>query len=69
MERLLTEERERARSELEALRAAAQAASVADRTATVERSRTAAKSLELDEADTRKLIDEHLREAGWEAES
>lgn len=30
---------------------------------------TAASSVQLDEADTRKLIDQQLRQAGWEADS
>jgi len=61
------------RAELEArlaaLRAQGAAAGPAQQAALVERAQVASTALELDEAETRKLIDAQLREAGWEADS
>lgn len=66
-------ETERAKAELEQRLAALQTAAAAqskDRLALlVKAANTAAEKLELDEAATRKLIDEQLRKAGWEADS
>ena len=69
MERQLADERERSKAELESVRQAALEAPESERAATLERSRIAANALELDEADTLKVVDEQLRGAGWEADS
>ena len=55
--------------ELAALQAAATAAPPAQATAIVAQASQAAESLELDEADTRRIIDAQLRQAGWEVDS
>ncbi|WP_437563101.1 type I restriction-modification system endonuclease [Sorangium sp. So ce542] len=56
-------------AELAALQAQAAAAPPAVIQATVERAAEAAQAIHLDEAATRRLIDEQLRSAGWEADS
>lgn len=63
--------REQARlaQELEKLQAAATVAPAAASAAIVEQASQAADALELDEADTRRLIDVQLRSAGWEVDS
>lgn len=63
--------REQARlaQELEKLQAAAALAPPADAAVIVEQASQAAEALELDEADTRRLIDRQLRAAGWEVDS
>ncbi|MBK8715819.1 MAG: type I restriction-modification system endonuclease [Nannocystaceae bacterium] len=64
-------EREQARlaEELAALQSQATAPSAAEVAKIAERATAAAEHLELDEADTRRLIDEQLRAAGWEVDS
>lgn len=66
-------EAEQAKSALAAKLAADQAQGLAQPKATVAAfvtaATTAASALELDEADTRKLIDEQLRKVGWTADS
>ncbi|MDH5671160.1 MAG: type I restriction-modification system endonuclease [Myxococcales bacterium] len=54
---------------LRALQARATETSAVELQAVVERAEEAGSDLELDEADTRALIDEQLREAGWEADT
>ncbi|MEW6211074.1 MAG: type I restriction-modification system endonuclease [Acidobacteriota bacterium] len=66
-------EAEQAKAEMEA-RLIAQQTLAADQpkgafTQFIRAARTAADALQLDEADTRRLIDEQLRRAGWEADS
>lgn len=71
-EALATEaERERARlaQELAKLQAAAAASPPAAAAAIVQQAEQAADALDLDESDTRKLIDAQLRLVGWEADS
>jgi len=68
----LAEETDAQLRELSAELAAIQAASEADPAKTeafVDRSQESAKSINLDEAATRTLIDQQLREAGWEADT
>lgn len=69
----LAAETERAKAELEQRLAAIQAAAAIQPKETltqfVKAANTAATQLQLDEADTRKLIDEQWRKAGWEADS
>ena len=55
--------------ELAALRAAAQTMSGADVADAVERASEAADQLDLDELETRRMIDQQLRDAGWEADT
>ena len=55
--------------ELAKLQAAAASAPPAQAAAIVEQATEAAEALDLDEADTRRLIDEQLRLAGWEVDS
>lgn len=62
-------EQQRLRAELEALQTKATAAPAQDITKLVERAQMAGQHLDLDEADTRRLIDQQLREAGWEADT
>jgi type I restriction enzyme R subunit len=66
-------ESEQAKVALEKRLAEQQTASVAQPKSTlvqfVSASNTAANAVQLDEADTRKLIDQQLRQAGWEADS
>ena len=54
-------------AKLEALQAAAEAAPRIEALKLVEKGEAAASKLELDEAETRALIDQQLRDAGWEA--
>lgn len=54
---------------LAALQAAAEAAPPIEALKLVARGEAAAAKLDLDEAETRALIDQHLRDAGWEAET
>lgn len=69
MERLLVAERARAEEALAAARAAAATAPEERKAELRARARTAAGHLALDEAATRRLIDQQLRDAGWEADS
>lgn len=56
-------------AELSALQARAEAAPPEQRALLFERAQEAGREIELDEAATRQLIDEQLRQAGWEADS
>ncbi|WP_437736406.1 type I restriction-modification system endonuclease [Sorangium sp. So ce1335] len=56
-------------ADLAALQAQAAAAPAAVLQATVDRAAEAAQAIQLDEAATRRIIDEQLRKAGWEADS
>jgi type I restriction enzyme R subunit len=69
VERLLEQERARSTVEMASVRQRASLESTEIRTATLERAQVAAKEVQLDEGDTRKIIDEQLRDAGWEANS
>jgi type I restriction enzyme R subunit len=62
-------EQARLAQELAKLQAAALASPPAEAAAIVERATIAAEALDLDEADTRRIIDEQLRSAGWEVDS
>lgn len=67
LENQLNAERQSLAAELSAVQAqtlAAPAQLVEER---IEQAQTAGENLDLDEADTRRLIDEQLREVGWEA--
>lgn len=66
--RLKDDERHEA-TELEGLQAAAAAAPAPAIKEQIERGRAFGHHLRLDEADTRRLIDEQLRQAGWYADS
>lgn len=67
LEQQLKAERERLDVELSVLQAETAAAPAGVVQQRIERAQAAAEHLDLDEADTRRLIDEQLREAGWEA--
>lgn len=67
LENQLKAERERLIAELSALQAQTVAAPAEEVQQRVESAQAAGQNLDLDEADTRRLIDERLREAGWEA--
>jgi type I restriction enzyme R subunit len=67
LEHQLKAERERLAAELSVLQAQTAAAPAAEVQQRVESAQAAGENLDLDEADTRRLIDERLREAGWEA--
>lgn len=56
-------------AQLESLQAAAAQATAQQRTATFMRAEKAAEGITLDEAATRTLIDQQLRDRGWEADS
>jgi type I restriction enzyme R subunit len=55
--------------QLAALQAAAVASPVAEQQQVLQFAQTAAEAISLDEAETRALIDEQLRERGWEADT
>lgn len=61
--------REAYEQQLEAISQAQQHKPPAEQEAVVAVSRQAAHDIDLDEMDTRRLIDQQLREAGWEADS
>ena len=69
----LAEESETARAaitaRLAAIQAAAEQAPKSETDELIERGETASKQFDLDEAATRALIDQQLRDAGWEAET
>jgi len=65
-ERALEELRERHELELAAVQAKAAQASTQERTLLVEQAAAAANVVDLDEATTRLLIDQQLRDAGWQ---
>jgi type I restriction enzyme R subunit len=67
LENQLKAERERLSNELSALQAQTAAAPAAEVQRRIDSAQEAGENLDLDEADTRRLIDEQLREAGWEA--
>jgi type I restriction enzyme, R subunit len=69
LEALLSAERARFTAELTLVRRAAAAREPGELQETVERARVAESAIELDEAATRRLIDQQLRDAGWEADS
>jgi hypothetical protein len=52
-----------------AVQSAAAAAPAAQMACLLQNARSAGEDLGLDEADTRKLIDQQLRDAGWEADT
>ncbi len=54
---------------LKALQASAEQTSRSELLELVQRSETAASKIDLDEADTRALIDQQLRDSGWEADT
>jgi type I restriction enzyme, R subunit len=57
------------RAELAALQQQASAAPTAEITAAISQGQEAAKKIDLDEADTRRLVDQQLRARGWQADS
>ncbi len=65
----LEEQNRKLLEELAALQAAAVAAPAPAIRETIERAAEASEAIDLDEAATRKLIDQQLRAAGWEADS
>lgn len=67
MEAQLAAERQILAANLSAVQAQAVAAPAGEVQQRIERAQAAGENLDLDEADTRRLIDEQLREAGWEA--
>jgi type I restriction enzyme R subunit len=69
MERLLVEERAQAAAALAAVRRDAERAPESARATLRDRARRAGSTLALDEAATRRLVDQQLRDAGWEADS
>lgn len=56
-------------AELAALQQVAQEASIKERAATLKQGEEAAKAIDLDEAATRAIIDQQLRDRGWESDS
>ena len=56
-------------NQLRALRANAEAAAPSERAALLQQSEQAAEAIELDEADTRLIIDAKLRAIGWQADT
>jgi type I restriction enzyme R subunit len=56
-------------AQLRALRENAEAAAPSDRAALLQQSEQAAEAIELDEADTRLIIDAKLRAIGWQADT
>jgi hypothetical protein len=69
MEELLAAERARLQAELSVVREHATGAADTVTDALRQRARAAAELMELDEKGTRELIDQQLRDAGWEADS
>jgi type I restriction enzyme, R subunit len=68
-EEQLLAERRRHQAALESMQAQAAAAPAEQMEMVVQHAQQAAEHLDLDEADTRKIIDAQLREAGWEADT
>jgi type I restriction enzyme R subunit len=68
-EQQLAHERQQFQQRLAELQARVAAAPAAQRAAAVESAQHEAEALDLDEAQTRRLIDQQLREAGWEADT
>jgi type I restriction enzyme R subunit len=65
----LEEQNKKLLAELVAVQASAQALPVRELETTVQRSAAASDAIELDEAATRRIIDQQLRDAGWDADS
>jgi len=63
------EENDEFRRRLAKLRKQVETGQATDRSRYYQRAQAASENLDLDEADTRRLIDEQLRKAGWEADS
>ena len=68
-EQQLEQERQRFQRHLAELQTQAAAAPIEQRAAVVELAHHEAEELDLDEAHTRRIIDQQLREAGWEADT
>src|SRR5262249_17459111 len=68
-EQQLAQERQQFQQRLAELQAQAAAAPAEQRTAVVALAQHEAEELDLDEAATRRIIDQQLREAGWEADT
>jgi type I restriction enzyme R subunit len=68
-EQQLEHERQQFQQRLAALQAQMVEAPAAQRAAVVEQAQHEAEALDLDEAQTRRIIDQQLREAGWEADT
>lgn len=68
-ERQFEAERQRMMQELTELQAKVAAAPAAEVQAVIQRAQTAGANLDLNEADTRRLVDQQLRDAGWEADT
>src|SRR5262249_38119739 len=68
-EQQLEHERQQFQQHLAALQAQAVQAPAAQRAAVVELAQHEAEALDIDEAQTRRIIDQQLREAGWEADT
>jgi type I restriction enzyme R subunit len=68
-EQQLDQERQRFQQHLADLQAQMAAAPIEQRTAVVELAYHEAEELDLDEVQTRRIIDQQLREAGWEADT
>jgi type I restriction enzyme R subunit len=65
----LEEQNKKLLAELATVQASAQAMPVREIETTVRRAAAASDAIELDEAATRRLIDQQLRDAGWEADT
>jgi type I restriction enzyme R subunit len=68
-EQQLDQERQQFQLHLAALQAQVAAAPIEQRAAAVELAQHEAEELDLDEAQTRRILDRQLREAGWEADT
>jgi type I restriction enzyme R subunit len=68
-EQQLAHERQQFQQRLAELQAQVVEAPAAQRAAVVEQAQHEAEALDLDEAQTRRIIDQQLREAGWEADT
>jgi type I restriction enzyme R subunit len=68
-EQQLAHERQQFQQRLAELQAQVVAAPAAQRTAVIELAQHEAEALDLDEAQTRRILDRQLREAGWEADT
>jgi len=67
--RALAAQNKQLMAELAAAQAIAQAMPVRELATTVQRAASASDAIELDEAATRRIIDQQLRDAGWEADT
>src|SRR5713101_967980 len=68
-EQQLAQERQQFQQRLAELQAQVAAAPIEQRAAVVELAQHEAEALDLDEAETRRIIDQQLREAGWEVDT